>query len=314
MDLSKYRNLTIGVLMGGISSEREISLRSGSRVFQALQNLGLKAVKIDVTENIVFDLLKTKIDLAFVALHGPYGEDGCIQGVLEWLKIPYTGSDVAASGISMDKLLTKKILKSSGVPVPDCVDIDFTEVEKSVRQAGDELGYPLVLKPCKEGSSIGVVLIKSETEFDSMISDYLKKFPQCFAEKYIKGKEVTVGVLGDEKSQHVFPILELRPKHEFYDFEAKYTQGLTDFVIPADLEDELTARIRSMAQRSFVSLGLRGVARIDFMIDANDGVYALESNTIPGLTETSDVPAMARAENMTFEELVIQILDSVKME
>ncbi len=313
MDVSKYRNATIGVLMGGISSEREVSLRSGENVYQALVNLGLKAVKIIVNHNIVEELLRAKIDIAFLALHGPYGEDGCIQGVLEWLKIPYTGSDVVSSGISMNKLLTKKILKASGVSVPDSVDIEPDDIEKSVRKAGAEIGFPLIIKPCKEGSSIGVELMKSEVELSAKIKDYVNRFPQCFAEKYIKGKEMTVGVLGDENSQHVFPILELRPKHEFYDYEAKYTKGLTDFVIPADLDDDLTEHIKDVARKSFVHLGLCGVARIDFMMDDNGGIYALEANTIPGFTETSDVPAMARAENMTFEELVVKILDCVKM-
>jgi D-alanine-D-alanine ligase len=261
MDLSRYRNLTIGVLMGGISSEREISLHSGARVFQAMQNLGLKAVSIDVTGNIVSDILKTKIDLAFIALHGPYGEDGCIQGILEWLKIRYTGSDVTSSGISMNKLLTKKILKSSGITVPDYVDIDLAEVEKSVRKAGDELGYPLVLKPCKEGSSIGVELIRAKRN-STPVSAKILKIPASACGEIHKGKEVTVGVLGDERSQHVFPILELRPKHEFYDFEAKYTKGfdgLRHSRRPRGRPDDPRP---VYGQKSFVSLGLRGVARI----------------------------------------------------
>lgn len=313
MSLSDYRNKTIAVLMGGFSSEREVSLRSGENVYSALKNLGLNAVKIDAGRDVYQQLKDCKADIAFIALHGEAGEDGCIQGLLEFSGIPYTGSGVGESRLGMNKLLTKKILLASGLPVPDFVEFKPHFLEDSKRAVIERLGFPVVLKPVSEGSSIGVELIKSESDFLSMIDGYVEKYKHTFAEQYVKGKELTVGILGREPDLHVFPILELRPHNEFYDYEAKYTKGMTDFIIPAELSEECTRKVKDTAREVYSHLGLSGVARVDLMIDADENMYFLEANTIPGLTETSDIPAMAQAEGMSSEELMIKILDCVQV-
>ncbi|NPV02368.1 MAG: D-alanine--D-alanine ligase [Brevinematales bacterium] len=311
LDISRYTNKTIGVLMGGMSSEREISLRSGANVLRALQSLGLRAVQIDVGRDIASRLVSEKIDIAFIALHGTYGEDGCIQGLLEILGIPYTGSGVAASAIAMDKMLTKKIWSMSGVPVPGSVEIDAAHPDTSIRAVGEKLGYPVVLKPISEGSSVGVELVKSQDDLRAHIAEYSRKYRYSFAEQYISGKELTVGILDDGVSVTALPILELRPKNEFYDFEAKYTKGMTDFVIPAEIPAEATKNIQDTTKRAFSELGLKGFARIDVMLEPGGDFYYLEANSLPGLTDTSDIPAMAREVGMDMPQLAKKILDCV---
>jgi len=310
-DISKYRALKIGVLSGGLSPERDISIRSGNNIFNALSNLGINSVIIDVDRNISDTLATEKIDLAFIALHGKYGEDGCIQGLLEIMGIPYTGSSVCASANGMNKFLTKKILMASGIPVPAHVELtgDINTLKKQIKT---ELGFPVILKPMEEGSSVGVELIHSENEFDSRFISYTSEHPCSFAEKYIKGTELTVGVIGNKNDITVFPILELRPKNEFYDYEAKYTKGMTDFIIPAEIPQDLTEKIKDLSVKGFKALGLSGVARLDLMLDDKLNPYFLEANTIPGFTETSDIPAMAQAVGMSFEELVVKIMDCVE--
>ncbi|OHD56053.1 MAG: hypothetical protein A2Y33_10905 [Spirochaetes bacterium GWF1_51_8] len=311
--MSRYLNKTIGVLMGGMSSEREISLRSGVNVMNALKTLGLRAVQIDVDREVSQKLLSEKIDIAFIALHGTYGEDGCIQGLLEVMGIPYTGSGVAASAIAMDKLLSKKIWSASGIPVAESVEIDPSNIEATLKKIGENTGYPVVLKPYSEGSSVGVELVKTEGELRARLPEYSRQFGLAFAEKYIKGKELTVGVIDDGKELTVFPILELRPKNEFYDFEAKYTQGMTDFVIPAAIPEESTKAIQATVKKAFRDLGLKGVARIDVMLQDDGRYFCLEANSLPGLTDTSDIPAMAREVGIGMPELALRILDCVEI-
>jgi D-alanine-D-alanine ligase len=313
LDISRYTNKTIGVLMGGMSSEREISQRSGANVFRALQSLGIRAVQIDAGRDIASRLISEKIDIAFIALHGTYGEDGCIQGLLEVMGIPYTGSGVAASAIAMDKMLTKKIWSASGIPVPASVEIDAVHPDASIRAVSEELGYPVVLKPFSEGSSVGVELVKSEDMLRNHIAEYSRKYRYAFAEQYISGKELTVGILDDGKSVTALPILELRPKNEFYDFEAKYTQGMTDFIIPAEIPEEVTKTIKDVTKLAFRELGLSGFARIDVMLEPDGEFYYLEANSLPGLTDTSDIPAMAREIGMDMPQLVLKILDCVQI-
>jgi D-alanine-D-alanine ligase len=230
MDLSsslkKYEKKKIGVLMGGLSSEREISLRSGENIHRALSKMGLQAVKIDVGRNICDDLKKEKIDIAFIALHGRYGEDGAIQGMLELLDIPYTGTGVLGSAIGMNKVVTKKVLSESGIPVPESLSIQSGNFGQIIPIVTCKFGYPVILKPNSEGSSIGIVLIKNEEELRKILPSYQKDYPDSFVEQYIKGREITIGVVGDQDKIDVLPILELKPKNEFYDFYAKYTKEI----------------------------------------------------------------------------------------
>jgi D-alanine-D-alanine ligase len=306
--LKRYENKKIGVLMGGLSSEREISLRSGDNIFRALKKLGLNTVKIDVGRGICDDLKKEKIDIAFIALHGKYGEDGAIQGLLEIAGIPYTGTGVLGSAIGMNKAVTKKILSESGIPVPKSISIQSGDNEKLIRSIQSGLGYPVVLKPNCEGSSIGVVLIKDEEELRKALPSYQKDYPDSFIEEFIKGREITIGVVGDSEKVDILPILELKPKNEFYDFEAKYTKGMTDFEIPAKLSGESEKIVHEYCRTAFRALHCNGVIRLDAILDSNEKPYFLEINTLPGMTDTSDIPAMA-AVSGSFEEIAVRILD-----
>jgi D-alanine-D-alanine ligase len=307
-----YKTKNIAVLMGGLSSEREVSIRSGENVYNALVNLGFKVTKMDVDANIARKLIKDNIDVAVIMLHGKYGEDGVIQGVLELLGIPYTGCDVLTSAIGMNKIITKELLKAKGIPVADYVVLDSSNPDKSFNDILS-LGLPVVLKPVDEGSSVGVEIIKEEDQLKGKLRNYLRRHPNSFAEKAIIGTEITIGVIGDQKNITILPIMELRPKKEFYDYEAKYTKGMTDFVIPAEISKEQEEKVIEYTKIAFKTLNCRGVVRFDAIISKDDELpYFLEVNTIPGMTETSDIPAMAKAAGMSFEEVVLKLLEYVK--
>jgi D-alanine-D-alanine ligase len=307
-----YKTKNIAVLMGGLSSEREVSIRSGENVYNALVNLGFKVTKMDVDANIARKLIKDNIDVAVIMLHGKYGEDGVIQGVLELLGIPYTGCDVLTSAIGMNKIITKELLKAKRIPVADYVVLDSSNPDKSFNDILS-LGLPVVLKPVDEGSSVGVEIIKEEDQLKGKLRNYLRRHPNSFAEKAIIGTEITIGVIGDQKNITILPIMELRPKKEFYDYEAKYTKGMTDFVIPAEISKEQEEKVIEYTKIAFKTLNCRGVVRFDAIISKDDGLpYFLEVNTIPGMTETSDIPAMAKAAGMSFEEVVLKLLEYVK--
>jgi len=298
--------------MGGLSSEREVSIRSGENVYNALVNLGFKVTKMDVDANIARKLIKDNIDVAVIMLHGKYGEDGVIQGVLELIGIPYTGCDVLTSAIGMNKIITKELLKAKGIPVADYVVLDSSNPDKSFNDILS-LGLPVVLKPVDEGSSVGGEIIREEDQLKGKQRNYLRRHPNSFAEKAIIGTEITIGVIGDQKNITILPIMELRPKKEFYDYEAKYTKGMTDFVIPAEISKEQEEKVIEYTKIAFKTLNCRGVVRFDAIISKDDGLpYFLEVNTIPGMTETSDIPAMAKAAGMSFEEVVLKLLEYVK--
>ncbi|MEN2997805.1 MAG: D-alanine--D-alanine ligase [Brevinematia bacterium] len=306
-----YKTKNIAVLMGGLSSEREVSIRSGENVYNALVSLGFKVTKMDVDANIARRLVKDNVDVAVIMLHGKYGEDGVIQGVLELLGIPYTGCDVLTSAIGMNKIVTKELLRSNGIPTPAYVRLTPSNPDKSFEDIM-ALGLPVVLKPVDEGSSVGVEIIRDEDQLRGKLRNYLRRHPNSFAEKAIFGKEITMGVIGKGDDLTVLPIMELKPKKEFYDYEAKYTKGMTDFVIPAELTQEQEKEVIEYTKKAFRVLGCRGVVRFDAIMSEEGIPYFLEVNTIPGMTETSDIPAMAKAAGMTFEEVVLKILEYVE--
>ncbi len=307
-----YKTKNIAVLMGGLSSEREVSIRSGENVYNALVNLGFKVSKMDVDANIARRLIKDNVDVAVIMLHGKYGEDGVIQGVLELLGIPYTGCDVLTSAIGMNKVFTKQIFRANGIPTADYVKLDASDPDKSFERIMS-LGLPVVLKPIDEGSSVGVEIIREEDQLRGKLRNYLRRHPNSFAEKAIIGTEITVGVIGKGEDVTILPIMELRPRKEFYDYEAKYTKGMTDFIIPAEISKEQEERVIEYTKKAFQVLGCKGVVRFDAIISKDDGIpYFLEVNTIPGMTETSDIPAMAKAAGMSFEEVVLKILEYVE--
>lgn len=293
----------IGVIYGGPSSEREISIRSANNVMKALEIKNYNAVKIDLDTNITENIKKEGIDMAYIILHGQPGEDGSIQGLLDLLDIPYTGSGILGSAVAMNKIITKQLFSASGIPTPPyCIiseEIDWTAI--------DDLGYPVIFKPHSEGSSIGIEKFDSKEEAEKRLPELISTFSTGVVEKFISGREITVGVIDEENGSISLPLLELIPKNEFYDFEAKYTQGLTEFICPAKLEKELEEKIKRTAIQAHKILWCKNVSRVDFIYTDTD-IYVLEVNTIPGMTDTSDLPAEAKAMGIDFPDLVEKIL------
>ena len=295
----------IAVLCGGMSSEREISLRSGKNCLNALHRLGYKNSKIvDVSENIMNDL--KGFEFAYNTLHGKYGEDGCIQGVLEILKIPYTGCGVMSSAICMTKEYTKKIMASAGLPLISSVYLLKNEdpIEKV-----NGLNFPLMIKPVSEGSSFGMNKVNNKAELVIAVEEARKYNSEILIEEYLVGISATVGVLEKDGKPFATEILELRPKKEWYDYEAKYTKGMTEFILPAELSENMTEKVKENAIKAFEVCGCSGVSRVDFLI-ANNIPYILEINTNPGMTDTSDLPAQALACGINYDNLVEMILQS----
>lgn len=302
------KNAKIAVLAGGMSSEAEISKRSGKGCFDALKRLGYVNVELVVVdENIAQTLKNGKYDYAYNALHGKYGEDGCIQGVLEILQIPYTGCGVMSSSVCMNKEYTKRILSTcKDIPLIKSV---FVQKGEDVVEKTKTLNYPLITKPVNEGSSFGMTKVNSPDELESAYLDAIKYNDDVLIEEYLVGKAATVGVIGDGAERIVTEILEMRPKHEWYDYECKYTKGMTEFVLPAEISKEMTEKVKKIALKAFEAAGCSGVSRVDFHI-VDDVPYVLEINTSPGMTETSDLPAQAAAMGIDYDNLVLLILNS----
>jgi len=305
---SLRKDSKIGVLCGGMSNEREVSLRSGKNCFEALKRLGYQNTEmIDVDRNIAKTLIEKNIEIAYIALHGKYGEDGCIQGLLEILGIPYTGSGVKASSIAMDKDFTKRILQTQNLPIiPSIVVSSFEELkEKKIN-----LNYPLMIKPVSEGSSIGMQKVNTPNELESAVKDAEKYNTGVMLEEYLDGKSITVGVLDVDANTIATPILEFRTKTEWYDFEAKYTAGMTEFILPAEIDEKLTKEIQNLSIKSHKAIEAKGMSRVDFIVTKEGKSFILEINTIPGMTDLSDLPAQSKAMGISYDELVEIILNS----
>ena len=303
------KNAKIAVLCGGMSSEAEVSMRSGKGCYDALQRLGYKNSEIVVVDNEIANKLKKgNYDYAFNALHGKYGEDGCIQGILEILQIPYTGCGIMASSLCMNKEYTKRILSTcKEIPLIKSV---FLKKSENVVEKTKDLKYPLITKPVCEGSSFGMTKVNTPEELEKAYKEAIKYNDDVLIEEYLVGKAATVGVLGDGDDRIVTEILEMRPKHEWYDYECKYTKGMTEFVLPAELSDDMTKRVKEIALKAFETAGCSGVSRVDFHI-VDDIPYVLEINTSPGMTETSDLPAQSAVMGIDYDNLVQIILNSV---
>ena len=300
----------VAVLCGGMSSEREVSLRSGKNVLGALQRLGYKnAELVDVSPNIMNDL--KGFEYAYNTMHGKYGEDGCIQGILEILKIPYTGCGVMSSAICMNKEYTKRILSTcKEIPLIKSVFVKKGErVNECVTEAG--LKYPVITKPVSEGSSFGMTKVNKPDELEAAYQEAVKFNDDVLIEEFIDGFFVTVGVLGKQGEEFATEILEIRTKTEWYDFDAKYTKGLSEFIVPATgLSKDATQKVKNIAVKAHQTAGCSGVSRVDFMIK-DDKPYFLEINTNPGMTDTSDLPAQAKVMGIDYDNLVLMILNSV---
>ena len=296
--------MKVGVIAGGISSEREVSLRSGQAVFNALKELGYNVVFIDADRELCKKIKVEKIDVAFIVLHGGWGENGGIQGMLEVMGISYTGSGVLASALAMDKEATKKIFLYHGIPVPPFRVIYKQEYLSSAFVFKD-VSLPCVVKPAQEGSSVGVSVVKNETELKFAFEEAFKYGERAIVEKFIEGKEIHIGVLGDR----VLGGVEVRPKKRFYDYEAKYTKGLTEYILPPEIDSDLYEKLKTLGLKAHKVLGCKGGTRVDMIVDGDGNPYVLEVNTIPGMTETSLLPKIASLAGYDFKSLVKEILE-----
>jgi len=299
----KMNKIKVGVLQGGVSSEREISLQSGAQVISSLQRSGIRTAAIDVTCRdscaVREMVLKSGIDCAFIALHGEFGEDGRIQMILEDLKLPYTGSGPLASRIAMNKIESKKIFMDQGVPTP--------EFEVLVRGSRPSLRWqcPFVIKPDASGSSVGVSVVKEAKELDQALASAFRESETVLIEEYIEGKECTVGILAGKP----MGVVEILPKTGYYDFSAKYSEGMASFKAPAEVEPELYRKIRDTGLRAHQVLGCRDFSRADIRLSAEGIPYVLEVNSIPGLTSHSLLPLSASCAGIDFDLLIKKMLE-----
>ncbi|MCS6936749.1 MAG: D-alanine--D-alanine ligase [Candidatus Bipolaricaulota bacterium] len=307
MNVARQR---IGVLMGGLSPEREVSLRSGGNVCAALARRGYRvyALQIDHLDQIVPALYE--IDVAFICLHGGVGEDGTLQALLEVLGIPYVGSGVLASALAMNKLQAKRVFLSQKLPTAPWVEYRDELWPDWRARVAQEIGFPCVVKPVSQGSSIGVHIVHSEDELIAASQATRDEFGHFFVEKFIPGKEITAGILRIDGADRALPLIELRPHREFYDYIAKYTPGACDFIIPAELDPQTTLKVQETALRAHHALGCFGFSRVDLRVTPQGEPYLLEINTLPGMTDTSDLPKAAAALGIGFDDLVERMLQT----
>lgn len=302
----------IGVLMGGISAEREISLRSGTAIYSALKGSGYNAVAIDVGPDICNVLNREEIEVVFLALHGGQGENGSIQGMLEVLGIPYTGSGVLASALAMDKEASKKIFLYHNIPVPPFVVLSKEQITKSssfVSRPSSlvEFTLPWVVKPATEGSSVGVSIVRDETSLEQALEAAYSYGARVIVEKYIAGEEVHIGILNGR----VLGGVEVRPSLEFYNYEAKYTAGRTEYILPPEIDSKAYESAKAAAISAHIALGCKGATRVDLRVDTEGNPYVLEVNTIPGMTEMSLLPKIASLAGFDFPALIEEIIRGV---
>ncbi|OJH34210.1 D-alanine--D-alanine ligase [Cystobacter ferrugineus] len=299
----------VGVLLGGLSSEREVSLRSGAAVAKALRGLGYDVVEIDVGRDLPARLVAEKVEVAFIALHGRYGEDGCVQGLLECMFIPYTGSGVMASSLGMDKVFAKQVFIAHGIPTPPYRS--FTSRDAALA-AVDSLPFslPVVVKPSREGSSVGVHLCKTREAYLAAVEDVSQRAGSILVEQFIKGREVQGGVLDDQ----ALGVIEVVAAREFYDYEAKYKSGgTTQYLFPAPLPPEQYARVNEVCLGAHRALGCSGGSRSDVILTPSGDVFLLETNTLPGMTESSLLPKIAAGNGIDFPSLCERLLQGASV-
>jgi len=305
----------IGILCGGESEEREVSLKSGQAIYKALKDEGLDVVKMDIDRKMLKEIKGEKIDVAVLALHGGWGEDGTIQAVCKLMEIPFTGPDVLGSALALNKIMAKKIFKSEGIPTPPWIMISQAEttkrgyLDKLAKKLEEEFGLPVVLKPALQGSSVGLKVVREKMDLKSSIKKSMKYGKCLLVEKYLRGTEVTVGILGLGSDLEPLPVVEIVPKRGVYDFKSKYTQGQTEYIVPARLPKRLYKETQLLALQAFKALNLDIVARIDMLIEKNRNLYVLEANTNPGMTATSLLPKAALAAGYEFPKLLRRMIE-----
>lgn len=295
----------VGVLYGGRSAEREVSLMSGAGVHEALQSVGVDAHLFDTGVRSFAELEAARFDRVFIALHGRYGEDGTIQGALELLGIPYTGSGPAASAIAMDKITTKRIWLQHGLPTPDFAILDeHTEL----RRVPDSLGLPLIIKPPHEGSTVGITKVRGYSDMKDAYSEAARFDSEVLAEQFIAGRELTVALLGAGRTARALPVIEIAAPEGNYDYEHKYFSDDTQYFCPADLPQAVADEVQRISVEAYRALGCEGWGRADLILDADQRIWLLEMNTSPGMTSHSLVPKAAQAVGMSYPELCVAIL------
>lgn len=305
----ELKHKRVGVLYGGLSSEREVSLRTGAAVAEALRSKGYTVVDIDVGRDLPARLVAEKVDVAWLAVHGRYGEDGCLQGLLESMFIPYTGSGVLASALAMDKVYAKQVFIAHGIPTP--AYRAFKDAASALA-AGDSLPFPfpVVVKPSREGSSVGIHICKTRADYDAAINDAAKYAGTLLVEQFVKGREVQGGVLDDE----ALGVIEVRAAREFYDYDAKYKAGTgTQYLFPAPLPPDQYARVNEVCLGAHQALGCSGGSRSDVIVTDGGEVFLLETNTLPGMTATSLLPKIAAGRGIDFPSLCERLLQGASL-
>lgn len=305
----RWSGKKIGVLYGGVSRERDVSLRTGKAIAKALLSKGLHVDEIDVTLQLADQLKSHNIDVAFIALHGAYGEDGTIQGLLEYMRIPYTGTGVLGSAVAMNKIVCKHVAEALNIPVAHhrLFNANVDSIEDCVNNLSLEL--PVVVKPVSEGSTIGMTIVRDLNELPSALQLAATSDSKVMIEEYVGGTEVTVSVL----CGRTLPIIEIVPKSGFYNYEAKYTKGMTEYILPARINETIAALLNDWTLRLCRELDVRGTARADYIVRRDGTAILLELNTIPGMTETSLVPQAAAKEGISFEDVCLRMLNDAKL-
>ena len=301
----------IVVVMGGPSTEAEVSRRSGTAILEALKAKGYNAEGLELNPaTFANDIKASGAEFVFNALHGKFGEDGIIQGTLEMMGIPYTGSGVMAAAVTMDKVATKRFFMAEGIPTPKAHTYFRYEFKKRdlTGEILQEFSVPVVVKASSQGSSIGVVIVEKAEELEAALSEAFKYDREVLVEEFIKGRELTVAVWGNEEKQEALPIIEITTVTGRYDYVTKYKVGASTHIIPAPMPEEVTKKVKEIAIRAFAVCGCSGMARVDFMLGEDNQPYVIEVNTIPGMTETSLVPDAGRAAGIEFPELCARIL------
>ena len=300
--------------MGGNSVEREVSLITGAEINRALSAKNYQTTKIDLDKDVVSNLQNSQCDLVFIALHGVPGEDGTIQGLLDILGLPYVGSGVLASAVGMDKIRSKMLFSALGIPAPFHITVNEKELNDSsagqlIQRLVGSLGLPMVIKPTTTGSAIGVEIVEKEAQIEPALKEAMKYGRETMAEEFMVGKEITIGLLGNE-SPRALPAIEIVTERDFYDYKAKYTSGLSKHIIPPRVPEKTLVDAEKFAKAAHVGLGCRGFSRVDFMVDKEDNIpYVLEINTIPGMTPLSLFPDAARSAGIEFEDLIEMLVD-----
>lgn len=299
--------MKVAVLYGGVSGEREVSISSGRCIIEALKKNNHTVIEIDFNPNNLTEIINLNVDMVFIGLHGKYGEDGRIQGLLDMLNIPYVGSDVLASALAMDKYKAKQIFEKNAIPVAKSMAYNVaneTNWDHLVAQINQEFQPPFVIKPNREGSTLGLTIVNDANQVQQAIKNASESDSIILVEDFIKGKEITVPVLGAIGEEKALPIIEIIPKNKFYDYESKYSEGGSEHIIPARIDEKLTKIIQEYAVKAHQLLGCKTYSRVDFILTEDEVPTILEVNTLPGMTPTSLFPDAAKAVGMSYEEMI----------